>query len=994
MGKTHQQIVRSNHVYEIHHDWLGRIAWSPNGNLIAFTAGNGDAAIWDIEAQKVITKLLFGKSGVDQPTDIAWSSSKKAIAVASHGINVVELYPNRQVRAKKPSKSSVGPTALSWNPRGNKLAYSMDNFLHVTGNKARASFYGGAKSIQYSRDGRVISAANHNQVVFFDAHTLAVISELDFETGINDLVWLRAENQFATALDSRMVKIHDAVHGRTLTILEGHTSRVLNVALSYDGKLLASKSSNGQILLWDTAEWRLIHELQMEESPSTLWVSGFKFSPNDYTLAATGGSLLRLIEFDRNQIAKMKGDNDALQYTNAKVVLVGDTGVGKSGLAHVLTDRPFVATTSTHGRNVWMFNKEVIQVSREKQELRETLLWDLAGQPGYRLVHQLHLNEVAVALVVFDSRSETDPFAGVRHWEKALRQAQLLRDGENSSFVKILVAARVDRGSIGVSNKRIEKYVSDLQFDGYIETSAKENWNIKELQQKIKDSIQWDTLPKVVSTELFVVIKDFIQRIKLQGHTLLTVDNLFRLFVDDLSRFINQKDISEIGNSALKEQFETCVRLVESRDLIKQLNFGSLILLQPEYLDAYASAIIYAAKDEPDGLGTIPETYAQTGRFKMSSDERVHDRTQEKLLLLATVEDLLLHEIAIREVVDDGAYLVFPSQFTREHPNLPEPEGRAVSFEFEGALLNIYTTLAVRLSHSGIFSRNEMWKNASSYMDMDNNQCGMFLKLIEEGRGKIVVFFDDATSVTSRRQFIQYIRSHIQRNCVRGSFATEVAHRCSECGFIVPSQLVKIAKDMNSSVINCPVPNCGNAIHLQEDPGPNHDDLGLVSRIDSQADKSRHASARESLLQGKIKTNNFDVFLAHSSADKRSVRRISRALKQRGIYPWLDADNLPPGILFQDGLEEAISSVKSAAIIIGPQGVGRWQVIEMKAFISQFVERSLPVIPVLLPGVTQIPQELRFLSEFNFVRFEQEVEENDALDSLEWGITGRRPANV
>ena len=61
----------------------------------------------------------------------------------------------------------------------------------------------------------------------------------------------------------------------------------------------------------------------------------------------------------------------------------------------------------------------------------ETLLWDLAGQPGYRLIHQLHLNEVAIALIVFDARSETDPFASVRHWERALRQAQRLQ--ENSA---------------------------------------------------------------------------------------------------------------------------------------------------------------------------------------------------------------------------------------------------------------------------------------------------------------------------------------------------------------------------------------------------------------------------------------------------------------------------------------------------------------------------------------------------------------------------------
>ena len=58
------------------------------------------------------------------------------------------------------------------------------------------------------------------------------------------------------------------------------------------------------------------------------------------------------------------------------------------------------------------------------KQTRGILLWDLAGQPGYRLIHQLHLGEVAVALLVFDARSETDPFSGVKHWVRALAQAR------------------------------------------------------------------------------------------------------------------------------------------------------------------------------------------------------------------------------------------------------------------------------------------------------------------------------------------------------------------------------------------------------------------------------------------------------------------------------------------------------------------------------------------------------------------------------------------
>ena len=49
----------------------------------------------------------------------------------------------------------------------------------------------------------------------------------------------------------------------------------------------------------------------------------------------------------------------------------------------------------------------------------------------------------------------------------------------------------------------------------------------------------------------------------------------------------------------LPAQFETCIGRVESRGLIRRLSFGNFVLLQPELLDAYASAFVNAVKEEP-----------------------------------------------------------------------------------------------------------------------------------------------------------------------------------------------------------------------------------------------------------------------------------------------------------------------------------------------------------------------------------------------------------
>lgn len=135
----------------------------------------------------------------------------------------------------------------------------------------------------------------------------------------------------------------------------------------------------------------------------------------------------------------------------------------------------------------------------------------------------------------------------------------------------------------------------------------------------------------------------------------------------------------------------------------------------------------------------------------------------------------------------------------------------------------------------------------------------------------------------------------------------------------------------------------------------------------------------------------FDVFLAHNSLDKAQVQAICKELKQRGLKPWLDTEQVPPGRWFQDIIQQAIPNVKSAAIFIGLKGLGKWQALELRSFISQCVEADIPVIPILLPGVDKIPEHLFFLKQLNWVRFFHQIDEVEALDNLVWGITGQKP---
>ena len=63
-----------------------------------------------------------------------------------------------------------------------------------------------------------------------------------------------------------------------------------------------------------------------------------------------------------------------LEYVNAKVVLLGETGVGKTGLAIVLSGKPYRPTDSTHSHSITLFDVYEKKTTDGRRERRETLL--------------------------------------------------------------------------------------------------------------------------------------------------------------------------------------------------------------------------------------------------------------------------------------------------------------------------------------------------------------------------------------------------------------------------------------------------------------------------------------------------------------------------------------------------------------------------------------------------------------------------------------------
>jgi small GTP-binding protein len=169
----------------------------------------------------------------------------------------------------------------------------------------------------------------------------------------------------------------------------------------------------------------------------------------------------------------------SVAYTTTKIVLVGESGAGKTGLGWRLAYGEFVEHTSTHGQQFWRLD-ELGGTTVDGIE-REAILWDLAGQPDYRLIHALSLDDAGLALVLFDPTLGDDPLRGVEYWLR-----QLGRD-----CPIILVAARSDRGAPQLTTEEIKGFCAQRGIAGYVATSALRGDGLDELVERMRATIRW-----------------------------------------------------------------------------------------------------------------------------------------------------------------------------------------------------------------------------------------------------------------------------------------------------------------------------------------------------------------------------------------------------------------------------------------------------------------------------------------------------------------------
>jgi hypothetical protein len=255
-----------------------------------------------------------------------------------------------------------------------------------------------------------------------------------------------------------------------------------------------------------------------------------------------------------------------VQYTNAKVLLVGESGVGKTGLSNYLAlgikvedDKPLPSTDGA-----WATHWPLPHHQTHDGVDREIWLWDFAGQIDYRLVHQLYMDDTAAAVLVFNPQS-ANPFEGLGQWDRDLGKAA------RGPFAKLLAAGRVDRGGLVVGDAGMKKFMAERGFREPLHlTSAKTAAGCEALRDAIVEAIGWKTIPTTTSPALYHRMKQEILSLRDSGLVLIR-----------LAELKQRIELAFGGESFEIAQLEAVLTLMSGPGMIQRLDFGGFILLRP-----------------------------------------------------------------------------------------------------------------------------------------------------------------------------------------------------------------------------------------------------------------------------------------------------------------------------------------------------------------------------------------------------------------------------
>lgn len=221
--------------FKAHSNTVSSLVISPDGKTLASASWNGEIILWDISTpEKQAKPLQLGDP-------LTYEGTGSIICLA--------FSPNGEILAAGNSNSTV----ILWNVETRKP-------MGEKGKEPLRGHNGSIYGIAFSPDGKILATGSYDDMV---------------------ILWDIIKTEGESGQKEAQIK---AVQKNTL---EGHPVDLETIAMSPDGKTLASGDDFGNIFLWDMKTGEAIGENPL--NGKTSWIVSLAFSPDNKTLLA--GSL-------------------------------------------------------------------------------------------------------------------------------------------------------------------------------------------------------------------------------------------------------------------------------------------------------------------------------------------------------------------------------------------------------------------------------------------------------------------------------------------------------------------------------------------------------------------------------------------------------------------------------------------------------------------------------------------------------------------------------
>lgn len=724
-----------------HSDWITRFAWSPDGKYIASGSDDHKVIVWNAKSGSAVAVL---ERHFEVITGVTWSPNGSRLASSSDDGIIWIWNVKKKDFEKRLYKDLTSITSLEWSPDGKYLASGSDEGLILIWDvenekiiKKINAHHEYVNSLTWSKRAEYLASSSGDQKIkIWNTKNWKVDKVLKGRFGdVNSISFSPDSSLIAAGCEDGCIHIWNVVSGREETVLEGHTSYVRHIAFSSDGRLLASKSPDMTMRIWRCDTW--IPILTNRENCSTNY-GGIAFHPSEYLIATRQDEVkkhnIKLLKLNYDAIFEKTIGEETIHYTTAKIALVGDSGVGKTGLGWRLSQGVYKEHSSTHGQQFWVV--EELGTKRTDGTECEAVIWDFAGQPDYRLVHSLFLDDVDLALVLFDPVNREKPLSGVDFW---LNQ---LSFSKNKNCRLMLVGARIDRGISPISANELKLYCEKNKIcGGYIPTSAKTGEGLPELIDAIKNQIAWNEMPATVTSKTFKIIKEYILKLKEKlnytdetvKEILVTPERLAELISDE------HKELTFTESEMI-----TSVKHLENHGyitVIKRTTGDVAILLTPDVIVNLASSLVLEARRNSRGLGSLEEDVLLNNGYDFNELKSLNNNEQTILIDAATYL-FLEHNICFRETYNEKTYLVFPSLINEKRPHIEEYKTiDDISYRVCGPIENVYASLVVLLGYTNLFSRLNQWQNQALFSIEGGSLCGFKQIIEQENELELILYY-------------------------------------------------------------------------------------------------------------------------------------------------------------------------------------------------------------------------------------------------------------